>query len=94
MLVPNATGDAMYGYSTSQDALRATVFATWVFARRDDRDEQAVKASLLQAQRDLQECTISPRLDVDKIVLPVFEKPRAGQRQRAPRRRARQWKQP
>ena len=82
MLVPNATGDAMFGYSTSQDARGATVFATWVFAKTDDQDEQAVMARLLRAQRDLQECTISPRIERDKVVLPPSEKPRRNLRQR------------
>ena len=70
MLVPNATGDAMYGYSTTQDARGATVFATWVFAKANYQNKSTVKASLFQAQKDLQECTISPRLELDKILLP------------------------
>ena len=70
MLVVNATGDAMLGYATSQDARKATIFNAWVFAKNDGGDEQAIRASLMQSLKDLEEGTISPRFERDNLVLP------------------------
>lgn len=66
MLIVNPTADSMYGYSTSQDANGATIFGTWVFAKKDGHSDKDIMASLVRGQKSLQEYTISPPLDRDK----------------------------
>ena len=63
MLIVNTTVGSMYGYSTSQDADGATIFGTWVFAKKDGHSDQAIMAKLVRGQKILQDHTISPPLD-------------------------------
>lgn len=66
MLIVNPTADSMYGYSTSQDPNGATIFGTWVFAKKDGQSDREIKARLLRGQKVLQKFTISPTLGRDK----------------------------
>lgn len=62
MLIVSPTADSMYGYSTSQDAYGATIFGTWVFAKKDGVSDQDTLSRLVREQKFLQEHTISPPL--------------------------------
>lgn len=62
MLNVSPTADSMYGYSTSRDAYGATIFGTWVFAKKDGVSDQDTMSRLVREQKFLQEHTISPPL--------------------------------
>lgn len=66
MLIVSPTAESMYGYSTSQDENGATIFGTWVFAKKDGHSDQDITAKLVRGQRFLQENTISPPVDQGK----------------------------
>ena len=66
MLIVNPTADSMYGYYTSQDPNGATIFGTWVFAKKNGHSDREIKARLLRGQELLQKYMILPPLGRDK----------------------------